>query len=124
VPKQPRPPLRPQKGGAAIIPLTADLLNMLFESVYGVTPETEQFLRQNTWARPIFDAIIARQQWLYANDINRYPMYERVEPILGPFQINSDGTTLWLAMCQALQDLYRLTDDELCLALSRVSVRK
>ena len=91
--------------------LTTTVLNRLFDSVYGETEDTRAFLAERPVWQPHFSALYARQWELYAQDADLYPMYTLLEPVLGPFEINSDGTMLWLALGKALQEAYLLSGE-------------
>ena len=87
-------------------------------------PTTAAYLQQHPHRTTFVQSVLSRQRGLYDQGVDLTPVYDRVAPILGPFDINSEGTTRWLALCQALQDACQMTAAELQAALARGTVRK
>lgn len=104
--------------------LTTTVLNRLFQSVYGMQPITEKFLAQHPHWDLTFQALLARQGELYAEDRDWTDLYDMVDPVLGPLDLSPSGARLWLCLCAALQEMYFLSDGDLVTVLSRVTYRQ
>lgn len=115
-------PLRKNKRDLPI--LTRKLLKLVFACVYGMPDEEE--MRQRSYLAPLLnleeneqlkdylDLLETMSRYNYRYRFMQYrELFPITEPILGPFETNSDGTSLWLARILAIKELYGLTIDEL-----------
>lgn len=105
--------------------LNEALLNRIFDGVYiivGHSPEYERTADEHEQA--LVDTLYAMQKFNYRfrpNDTRR--LFGLFDAQLH-FEINSEGTTLWLALILAIQELYGLTDSKLIEVIRRVTIRK
>jgi hypothetical protein len=99
--------------------LDQPLMDTIFASVYGLQdipdPEVNDFVM----------TLQAMQDYNYkyrsAQLVKLFPIFEET---VGPMEINSDGTSLWIAMGLALKELYGMRTETLRSLLKLVTVRK
>ncbi len=126
------PPMRMNKNGLPA--LSSKLLNLVFGCVYGMPNEEE--IRKRSYLAPLrnleendqlMDSLNLIEKLSMYNYWHRWKqyheLYEIAEPILGPFETNSEGTSLWLARILAIKELYGLTTDELKAVLRKITIR-
>jgi len=100
----------------------------IFDCVYGLEnpsrKETKALLRDSKF-HAFVSMLNGVQEYNYRyrqSEVSRlFPMFDRA---FGPFEINSDGAVLWLALGLALQELYGLRDETLEHLLAMIEVRK
>lgn len=114
--------------------LTGKLLNLVFGCVYGMPDEEEIIKRsylaplrkieENDQLMDYLDLIETMSSYNYRRRFSQYhELYEIANPILGPFETNSEGTSLWLARILAIKELYGLTTEELEGVLRKISIK-
>jgi hypothetical protein len=101
--------------------LDQPILDTIFNCVYGVDLEKIE----DQQLRDFLGVLLSMQQYNYQYR-NRatavlFPIFEET---VGPMEINSEGTTLWLALGLALKELYGLRISSLKALLRQVTVRK
>lgn len=108
-------------------PLDQPNLNRIFEHVYDVVHDgvpSHANMRDDRLSGMIA-ALQAMQYFNFryrSNDINR--LFPLTSPIFG-YKRSADGTSLWLALIVAVQELYSLTDEQLLQeVLPQVTIRK
>lgn len=104
--------------------LNQERLDMIFERVYptGVSQQGAPVAEERIQA--LIDVLRAMQKFNYHyrfDDTRR--MFDLVSSQFN-FEINSEGTTLWLAMILAIQELYGFTDGKVVEVMRQVTVRK
>ncbi len=105
--------------------LTTELLDLIFSGVYDIVAERPEQL-------PIADEkTAALTKVLHAmQDFNYRFRHEDTWPLFAVFdqtfhfERNSEGTTLWLALILAIQELYGFTNSTLLKVISQTKVRK
>lgn len=125
-------PMRMNKYGLPA--LTGKLLNLVFGCVYRMPDEAE--IRKRSYLAPLRnldenDQLINYLHMIEKMSLYNYryrfmqyrPLFPIAETILGPFEINSEGTSFWLARILAIKELYGLTDDELEAMLRKITIR-
>lgn len=100
--------------------LNRSLLDLIFEHVY--QPPADDLDSQ------IREFILMLQSMQEYNCRYRQEQYVRLfplaDPIVGPFETNSEGTDCWLALILAIRELYGMSDETLKAVLSQITVRK
>lgn len=110
--------------------LDGEILNALFESVYSspgaYEAATEAVLHHYPeQLRRWFDVLKYQQEYNRRFRINQcYALMPVVDPILGPFQTNSEGPDFWLALVLSVQESYGLSKKALSSVLHVLYVRK
>lgn len=104
--------------------LNQERLDMIFARVYpsGVSQQGEPIAEDRIQA--LIDVLRAMQTFNYhyrVDDTNR--MFDLFSSQFN-FEMNSEGTTLWLAMILAIQELYGFTDGKLVEVMRQVTVNK
>lgn len=96
-------------------------LNSIFEGVYGVDLvqiTDEQF-------RDFLDMLYTLQHYNYRYRPNAtaglLPLFEKT---VGPMELNSEGTKLWLALGLAIKELYGMRNSTLKGVLGQITARK
>ncbi len=100
--------------------LEKPMLDLIFKHVYDMPtdvrdPFTRDFLIM------LKNMQNFNQQYRKEELVRLFPL---AEPIVGPFEINSEGTSFWLAMILAIQELYGMRDNTLKGVLHKITVRK
>lgn len=125
-------PIRMNKNGLPA--LTGKLLNLVFGCVYRMPGKEEiskhsylaplRKIEENDQLMDYLHLIENMSLYNYRHRWKQYHvLYEIAEPILGPFETNSEGTSLWLGRILAIKELYGLTTDELKGVLQKISIR-
>jgi hypothetical protein len=98
--------------GVGLPPLTKRFVRALFEAVYtGAAPGW--VVRDPIYAA-LWTALFQLKEYYWAQRIDvRYAAYRLYDPVLGPFETNSEGTDHWLALCLVLADLYGVGPQDL-----------
>ena len=105
--------------------LNQERLNIIFDHVYNIVKlqeSTQSF--QNERLDQLLDTLKAIQLFNYRHrpDDTR-ALFEIMNEIFN-FEVNSEGTTLWLSLILAIKELYGFTDKKLLVVMKQVSVRK
>ena len=101
--------------------LDPQLLDAIFEGVYthGIPADLAEEQRD------LLHALYTMQAYNYAHRqracAELFPLFEET---VGPMEVNSEGTTLWLALGLALKELYGMRNATLRELMLRVTVRK
>lgn len=105
--------------------LDQERLNYIFDAVYDTVPEsaTETLYRDDKMASLLctlkfMQGFNHRFRWDDTREL--FPLFD---PIFN-FERNSEGTTHWLAMILAIQELYGFADQKVVEILRLVTVRK
>ena len=105
--------------------LTQNRLNFIFEGVYGFDGIPAQMLNTEE------EIIVDLAKTLYAmQQFNHHYRWDDTRQIFGlmsenfQFEVNSEGTTLWLSLILAIQELYGFTDKKIVEVICQVTVRK
>ncbi len=107
--------------------LSPELMNTIFDCVYGVGDEVlaERTLLAEPRIRALVDTLLVMQDYnLFWREGATFPLSPLLEDAVGPMQRNSEGTSRWLALALALKDLYGLRRSTLGQLMGTVSVRK
>lgn len=126
------PPMRMNKNGLPA--LSSKLLNLVFGCVYRMPDEEEirilsylaplRNLEENDQLMDYLHLIENISLYNYRHRFSQYyEMYEMAVPILGDFETNSEGTSLWLARILAIKELYGLTNEGLEGVLRKITIR-
>lgn len=105
--------------------LHPERLNIIFDHVYdtvGIYNSTQNFDDEK-----LIDFLTMLQAIQLFNYKHRHDDTRRLFFLLDGlfnFERNSQGTTIWLALILAIQDLYRFSDEKLVSLMKQVSVRK
>jgi hypothetical protein len=100
--------------------LDADLLDLIFNHVYG---RPEDITDEQT--RDFINMLKSMQDYNYHyRSAQLQRIFPLAEAIIGPFEINSEGTSIWLALILAIRELYGMQDETLKHILQQISVRK
>lgn len=95
-------------------PLDQVLLNRIFAGVYGGGGQPPESGRTEHASVPaLIDTLYAMQRFNYRfrpDDTRR--LFDLFDELLN-FELNSEGTTLWLSLTLAIQELYGLSDSKL-----------
>lgn len=105
--------------------LNQERLNIIFDHVYNIVKlqeSTQSF--QNKRLDQLLDTLKAMQSFNYRHrpDDTRV-LFELMNEVFN-FEVNSEGTTLWLSLILAIKELYGFTDKKLLVVMKQVSVRK
>lgn len=105
--------------------LTQDRLNFIFEGVYGLDNIPAQKLNSEE------EKIVDLAKTLYAmQQFNHHHRWDDTRQLFGlmsknfQFEVNSEGSTLWLSLILAIQELYGFTDEKIVEVICQVTVRK
>lgn len=105
--------------------LTQDRLDLIFEGVYGFEHISSEKLEHEQ--ERIIDLIKALYAMQHFNHFHRWDDTRHVFNLTNEifrFEPNSEGTTCWLALILAIQELYGFTDDKICELMREVTIRK
>ncbi len=110
-------------GSARCFPrLTGANLNAVFAHVYDVArPEALPQDDSGDEVLAFLPGILS-----YANYVRRHRhmdvvgTYHLVRPLMGDFEINSEGTDCWMSMLIALEELYQLSRSEFAEAIKKI----
>lgn len=100
--------------------LDRETLDIIFDNVYRDS-------HKNIKTAELHDLVTVLQQMQEYNYCYRTEMSWRIYPLLRDFmefEINSEGTTLWLALCLVIKELYGMRDSTLQAIMKEVTVRK
>ena len=100
--------------------LDRETLDIIFDNVY-------QDSHKNIRNAEVRDLVTLLQKMQEYNCRYRNEMIRRVYHLLNDiieFEINSEGTTLWLALCLAIKELYGMRDSTLQAIMKKVTVGK
>lgn len=106
--------------------LTEERLNQIFDGVYGMSLTTAAEARQfgDERMRDLASALYALQRFNYRHrPDDTYRLFPLFDAQFN-FERNSEGTTLWLALILAIQELYGFTDTKLAEVIGQVTIRK
>ena len=104
--------------------LNEALLNRIFDGVYGGGGQQSNELIGHEPVQALIDTLYAMQKFNYRfrpDDTRR--LFDLLDKQFH-FELNSEGTTLWLALILAIQELYGFTDGKLVEVMRQVTVRK
>jgi hypothetical protein len=107
--------------------LDSEVLDTIFDCVYGITREVRanRPLLSEPVISDLLDVLKAMQaynaRWRGEALVDLLPV---LEDALGAMEPNSEGTTQWLALALALQDLYSIRNQTLGDLLKGTTVRK
>lgn len=110
--------------------LNEKILNAIFDNVYARIPgshdlndETRKLLQEPIF-KDMMDLLLSMQEFNYTHRRAQLTeMYDMAHQIID-FEINSDGTSLWLALMLAIKELYELKNDELKKVVNTITIRK
>jgi hypothetical protein len=105
--------------------LTQDRLNLIFEGVYGFDDISSVKVEHEE--QRIIDLVKVLYGLQQFNHFHRWDDTRHVFNLMeGVFEFNrnSEGTTLWLALILAIQELYGFTDDKIRELMHEVTIRK
>lgn len=105
--------------------LNPERLDIIFDHVYDTVGIYNS--KQNFSDEKLTDFITMLQAMQSFNHHHRPDDTRRLFYLLNGtfnFERNSEGTTAWLALILAIQDLYRFSDEKLVSVLKQVTVRK
>ncbi len=105
--------------------LHPERLNIIFDHVYDTVGIYNS--KQNFDDEKLTDFLTMLQAIQLFNYKHRHDDTRRLFFLLDGlfnFERNSQGTTIWLALILAIQDLYRFSDEKLVSLMKQVSVRK
>ena len=105
--------------------LNPERLNVIFDHVYDTVGIYNS--KQNFDDKKLADFLIMLQSMQLFNHHHRPDDTRRLFFLLDEifnFERNSEGTTVWLALILAIQDLYRFSDEKLVSLMKQVSIRK
>lgn len=100
--------------------LDEKLINIIFENVYGISPEEKLDEELSDFMKLL--GSMQGYNYRYRNDMLRR-VYCVISKVI-EFEINSEGTSIWLALCLAIKELYGMTDRTLLNIMRQVKVRK
>ncbi|MDD5300331.1 MAG: hypothetical protein PHD65_07535 [Gallionella sp.] len=103
-------------------PLNEVLLNQIFDGVYGGAGQQPNELIGHEPLQALIDTLYAMQRFNHRfrpDDTGR--LFDLFDAQFN-FERNSEGTTLWLALILAVQELYGLSDSRLMEALGEMIV--
>lgn len=111
-----------------LIYLDAEKMNAIFDCVYGISDglnkNTKKLLKEEEF-KDFIKLLLTMQNYNYCYRFEEtaklFPLFEFT---VGPMEVNSEGTTLWLALGLAIKELYGLRRSTLQGLLKEVKVRK
>ncbi|WP_144460889.1 hypothetical protein [Siminovitchia fortis] len=117
--------LKNEKG---LVYLDDKMMNALFDCVYGLdgcsSSQTKEFLKED-WFKDFIRMLFTMQEFNYRYRYEQisglFPLFEET---VGPMEVNSDGTALWLALGLAIKELYGFRKKTLKDLLEKVKVKK
>jgi len=107
--------------------LNAKCINTIFNYVYdleNIKNENDGIIKNDVKLLALLDVFSAMQKYNYQfrpNDLRE--TYSIASKVID-FEINSEGTSLWLALILAIKELYGLSDTELIKILKKITIRK
>lgn len=105
--------------------LNSERLNIIFDHVYEVVGIYNS--KQKFYDNKLDDFLTMLQAMQLFNFFHRHDDTRGLFFLLNKtfnFERNSEGTTTWLALILAIQDLYRFSDEKLVAVLKQVSAIK
>lgn len=105
-------------------PLDQALLSRIFAGVYGGGElQPEYGWKNDVSILALLDTLYAMQRFnhRYRPDDTRR-LFDLFDELFN-FELNSEGTTLWLALILAIQELYGYSDSKLVKVVGEVSIR-
>jgi hypothetical protein len=105
--------------------LDTETLDAIFVRVYGLTPQEEEAYPMIPPLSDFFPVIqsLANFNYRHRNNALR-EVYPIAREAIGEFEINSEGTSVWMSYILALKELYELSDKQLLKTLEKITVRK
>jgi len=104
--------------------LNQERLDNIFNGVYGfIEADDEDMPFEDEKMNRFFKMLKVMQEfnyWHRQSDV--HPLFGLLNPDFN-FERNSDGTTLWLALILAIQELYGFSDKKLVSVMKQVTVR-
>ncbi|WP_456276552.1 hypothetical protein [Bacillus sp. AK128] len=111
-----------------LVYLDKKAINAIFDCVYGIdehlSRSTKEMLKE-----PMFKNLV--ELLIKHKDFNYYYRQDQVRELfpladqaMGPFEVNSDGTTIWLSLCLGIKEVYGFRRETLSKVLELVEVRK
>lgn len=104
--------------------LNPERLNTIFEEVYATPGLDNSKLGFDDEKMISFSKMLHTMKefnYLHRPD-DTWPLFSLLDDIFN-FEPNSDGTTLWLALILAIQELYGFSDKKLISVMKQVTVR-
>ena len=104
--------------------LTQELLDSIFDNVYSTGCDTSSSCLASDRICALRDVLHVMQRFNYQHrpdDMRR--LFDLFNAQFN-FEPNSEGTTLWLALILAIQELYGFTDRKLVEVIGQVTIRK
>lgn len=105
--------------------LNQERLDKIFERVYGFPERDDDLPFEDEKFKRFFLMLKSMQEFNYFHrqgDV--HPLFGLLEERVFRFERNSEGTTLWLALILAIQELYGFSDEKLISVMKQVTVRK
>ncbi|MCX7545345.1 hypothetical protein [Marinicella gelatinilytica] len=106
--------------------LNEERLNVIFDHVYNIVhqQESDQNFGSDEKLNHLLDTLKSMQAFNYRHrpDDTQY-LFGFLNPLFN-FELNSEGTTLWLSLILAIKELYGFSEQKLFTVLKQVSIRK
>lgn len=105
--------------------LNQERLNIIFDHVYDVvTTQKNELAFDDDRLDHLLDTLKSMQNfnYRYRPDDTRF-LFSLFNPIFD-FERNSEGTTLWLSLILAIQEMYGFSDKKLVEVISQLSMQK
>jgi hypothetical protein len=106
--------------------LNQERLNVIFDHVYDIVDigESTRFFEEKKLS-DFLQMLKSMQTYNYhhRHDDMR-ALVDLVDPTVFHFEINSEGTSLWLSLILAIKDLYGFSDKQLLSVVKQISIRK
>ncbi len=100
------------------------IFNAVYENVETMTQPEFDNSNDDGRLKCLLLALKAMQRFnhCYRSDDTR-PLFDLLNPIFN-FERNSEGTTLWLSLILAIQELYGFSESKLVQVMQQVTIRK
>lgn len=106
-------------------PLNEDLLKKIFDGVYAIAGQSPEYERTpDERIQALLDTLYAMQRFNYRFRPDDTRLLFDLFDAHFNFERNSEGTTMWLALILAIQELYGFTDGKLVEVIRQVTARK
>lgn len=105
--------------------LDQDRLNIIFDHVYDIVSDK---IAESTFVEKrlshLLDTLKSMQSFNYHyRPDDTSVLFELMDKIFN-FEINSEGTSLWLSLILAIKELYGFSDDKLLEVMNQTTIRK